>query len=104
MPSLTLSLAHRPLRIGLLVRKGVLEDVIHAATASTSLWGGIHNVILPIAEEGDSRAIDTIIRRYRVDVLTALADTQAISRVIDRHEHLRWPNFVGEKSLIQEDQ
>lgn len=93
MPSVTLSLAYRPVRIGFVIREGELDDVVRAATICTQLWGGIFNVLVPIAEGDDAAdGAKEIVRRYLVDHLIPLAESDSIARFV-RSEAERTPSF-----------
>lgn len=95
MPSFSLTVAHRPVRVGLLVRAKSAEDFLEAVSVSTSLWGGLHNPILPVAETGESPWIETIVRRYQVDVLASPSDPTAFSDIKARLGHVPWPYMMG---------
>jgi hypothetical protein len=90
MPSFSLTIAHRPVRVGLLVRAKSTEDFVEAVSVCTSLWGGLHNPILPVASD-ESPWIETIVRRYLVDVLVSASDLSAFSEVKDSFKHLLGP-------------
>lgn len=103
MPSFSLTVAHRPVRVGFLIRSGSSEDFLDAVSVSTSLWGGLYNPILPVAETGESPWIETIIRRYQIDVLVSASNPAAFSEVKDRFQHVPWPSMMGgEHPLLSE--
>jgi hypothetical protein len=105
VPTMTLSMSFRPVRIGFLVRKGSLEDVTYAASASTGLWGGLNHVILPVSSEGDSPWCESLISHFSVDVLVPVADEANIGRLVRKHAYLRWPEFnPGSSPLIRPDE
>lgn len=103
MPSFSLTVAHRPVRVGLLVRAKSADDFLEAVGVSTSLWGGLHNPILPVVETGESPWIETIVRRYQVDVLASPTDPTAFSEIKERLGHVHWPYMMGgEQPLLSE--
>jgi hypothetical protein len=103
MPSLSLSVAHRPVRLGFLVRAGSEGDFLQAVEVSTSLWGGLYNPILPVPDKGDAAWIETIVRRYQVDLLASASDPEAFPEVKEKFEHLSWPSLLfGEQPLLSE--
>lgn len=103
MPSISLSIAHRPVRVGFLVRAGSVSDFMDAVAVSTSLWGGLYNPILPVPEKGDAPWIETIVRRYQVDLLASASDPTAFQDVKEKFDHLSWPYFMsGEQPLLAE--
>ncbi len=106
MPSLNVSVAYRPLRIGFLIRSSSIEDFLYAVAVNTSLWGGLHNPILPVPEEGDFPSwIEVVIRRFQVDVLMPVTNTEPISNIVGAHRYLDSPSFYGEGNpLLQLDQ
>src|SRR6266508_5878129 len=90
MPSFSMTVAHRPVRVGLLVRAKSAEDFIEAVSVCTGLWGGLHNPILPVSA-GESPWIETIVRRFQVDVLASASDSSAFSEIKDELTHLQGP-------------
>lgn len=103
MPSLSLTVAHRPVRVGFLVRAKSADDFVDAVSVCTSLWGGLHNPILPVSQAGESPWIETIVRRYQVDVLATANDSSAFSEIKEELDHVRWPYMMaGEQPLLSE--
>ncbi len=100
MPSFSLTVAHRPVRVGLLVRAGSADDFVEAVSVCTSLWGGLHNPILPVSETGENPWIETIVRRFQVDVLAPASDSSAFSEITEGLNHLRWPFPVNEEQPL----
>ena len=99
MPSTELRLSVRPLRLAMLIRAGELPDLERAAIICSSLWGGIQNPIIPIGELTDD-AVDRLIREFRADITVAVAKTDAIAAVIERHRHLRWDAWPPDEPLV----
>lgn len=83
MPSVTFSFAYRPIRLGLVIRQGELDDVIRAATVCTQLWGGMFNVLIPVPD-GDEEATQAreLVGRYLVDNLVPLAESDALANFV----------------------
>jgi hypothetical protein len=89
MPTTTLRIAYRPIRIGFLVRAGVLDDVVDAARFNTLVWGGICNPIIALDEEGT--AAERLVQAFKVDGLVALVANERLEAFIESHPHLKWP-------------
>jgi len=89
MPSFSMTVAHRPVRVGLLVRAKSAEDFIEAVSVCTGLWGGLHNPILPVSA-GESPWIETIVRRFQVDVLASASDSSSRKASVDRPKLRSW--------------
>jgi hypothetical protein len=103
MPSFSLTVAHRPLRVGFLVRAKSTEDFVDAVGVCTSLWGGLHNPILPVLDAGESPWIETIVRRYQVDVLASGSDLLAFHEITKLYGHLQWPYTMNvDQPLLSE--
>jgi hypothetical protein len=88
MPTTSISLRHRPLRIGFLVRPDELQDLRKAAGLCTLLWGGIHNPLIPVSAPDDAFA-HQLISLFQVDVLYPVESSEAIDRFVEKHPFLR---------------
>ncbi len=44
----SVNVAYRPVRVGCLVREGVIDDVVAAAALNTMAWGGMFNPLIPV--------------------------------------------------------
>ena len=100
MPTTTVRVAYRPVRIGFLVRAGSLDDLTRAATLATWIWGGIRNPIIPLSD--DDGETDRLIAIWQVDALFAVdAEDDLSRRTIERHEHLRLPGSLGVRGLFE---
>lgn len=84
-------LQYRPVRFGLCVRQGNLQDVRQVLRLTHTLWGGRYNPIIPVTEGNlGHRLVDL----YRVDVLyPAIADDALLNGFIDRFPYLPWPDL-----------
>lgn len=111
VPTASVRIAYRPLRIGFLVRPAEMSDVVHAATWATWVWGGVCSPMIPLL--GDADAVDRLISWWNVDVLApalALADDgdgedtapqEHAQEVVRRHPHLAWPDRVEHLGLFE---
>lgn len=93
MPTVTVYLSYRPLRIGFLGRAGSVDDVVAAARLNTLLWGGRFNPIIAVEDAPESAR--RLIRDFRVDLLHPLAEDARIQALVEEHDHLRWPFGAG---------
>ncbi len=91
--TLNLLIKYRPVRIGLLVRAGNLDDLTIAAGLNTLLAGGIYNPIIPISTNTDFA--EKLIESYNVDVLHSVADTSELHAFREKYPFLVFPYFSG---------
>lgn len=61
MPTSSLHVSYRPVRVGFLVRPDVMDDFIRAVEWASAIWGGIFSPILPLLS--DDAALDALIAR-----------------------------------------
>lgn len=88
------------MRVGYLLRHDSREDFLTAVGYCTQLWGGVHNLMLPVESEKDREWVDVFIRRACVDVLVPIASSPAIDDVIENHGFLHWPTAtVGDNPM-----
>lgn len=87
----------RPVRVGFLVRADSLEDVLEAARLNTLVWGGIRNLIIPVA---DVEAGHELVKVARVDLLHPLADAPEVNEVIESFPELRPPGQLRTGQLF----
>jgi hypothetical protein len=111
VPTATVRVAYRPLRIGFLVRPGEMGDVVRAATWATWVWGGICCPIIPLLDDEDD--VDRLISRWNVDVLAPalappaggeaddLQQSGLAQEAVRRHPHLSWPRRVEHLGLFE---
>lgn len=78
----------RPVRLGLLVRSGNLEDVVEAVRLNTLVWGGIRNLIIPVngEEEGSE-----LVHAAQVDVLHPVCDSPDLDEIVESFREMRPP-------------
>jgi hypothetical protein len=101
MSSITVSFAYRPVRIGFVVRSGVMEDLARVSTVCTQAWGGVFNVVLPISEDSSFQIASELARRYLVDHLVPVATTDAIEAfVAAESERIPTFRFTGSDPLL----
>ncbi|MEK7183594.1 MAG: hypothetical protein AAB776_03085 [Patescibacteria group bacterium] len=81
------SLKYRPVRIGLLVNEGSIEELIAAASWNSILWGGLYNPIIPCG--ANQELTKSLIELFSVDVLYPVGKSEAITKVINDHPFLR---------------
>jgi hypothetical protein len=101
VPSLSLPVAFRPVRVGFLVRRGSAADLRLAIALNTAAWGGAFNPIIPVDSVGPSPWVPHLIRLFAVDVLVAVDPAPELVAVEEAHPHLRWPHYGGLQALVQ---
>jgi hypothetical protein len=101
MATTSITVKHRPNRIGLLVRPGELADLEGAAGVCSLLWGGIRNPIIPVATRYDATA-EELLKKFQIDVLFAVSDSDHIKLFIERYQYLVHPNLSA-RNLLRED-
>ena len=95
MPTTTVSIGYRPIRIGFLIKDNSLEDFLKCCKVNTLLWGGILNPIIPV---GDNPAIaQDLIDSFAVDLLLPFSTGKEIENLIAKNMHL------AERSRISKD-
>ena len=99
MSTTSASIRYRPLRIGFLVRDGVIDDLICAAGLNTLLWGGIHNPIIPVSPLKLNSA-EQFLDLFSVDVLVPVSESEAISAFMKKHEFLQPPRIYAKEEQI----
>ena len=93
MPSTNVRIAYRPVRIGFLVRRGRLDDVVRAARLATLVWGGAYNPIIAVDEDRARTA--KVIGQFRLDVLQPVVDEPLLAEAVADHPYLAWPFSVA---------
>src|SRR2546426_7775561 len=101
MPTTSLRIKYRPIRIGFLVQSGDLNALRQIAGVCSIIWGGIYNPILPIGRGREF--IDKTIKYFNVDVLTSLGTTSGdITAIMESHEFLRTPTHFGDQIFFED--
>jgi len=87
MSTITLVTRYRPVRVGLLVEAGEIDDLVEAAGINTLLWGGIFNPMITVTEGRESA--DNLIRLFRPDVLQPIGGSKSAKGVLEQYPYLR---------------
>jgi hypothetical protein len=87
MTTSNIHMSYRPARLGVLVREGNVEDIVAAANYNTIHWGGKFNPLIPVGP--DSTLTDKLIELFSVDILVSLAESEEISKTLEKHKFLR---------------
>ncbi|MDD4901728.1 MAG: hypothetical protein PHE24_01190 [Patescibacteria group bacterium] len=101
MPTTSLSIKYRPVKIGFLVRDGNIEDLVRAAEINTLLWGGVRNPIIPVSASNKD-FFDQLVKLFSVDVFFAISHTPEIDKIISDNQFLKNPNHYAE-NIFYED-
>jgi hypothetical protein len=101
MPTTSVSVQHRPVRIGFLIRPGETADLQKAAGICTLLWGGIRNPLIPIASPTDNAAI-RLISLFEIDVLYAVEHSEAIKGFLESHPFVRSPRMSAREIFVED--
>jgi hypothetical protein len=101
MATTNITVKHRPNRIGFLVRPGELADLERAASLCSLIWGGLRNPIIPV-EAKDDPAADEIIRKFQIDVLIAVDESDTIKQFVERYPYLVHPQMSA-RGLLRQD-
>ncbi|MBI3825622.1 MAG: hypothetical protein HY294_06485 [Candidatus Rokubacteria bacterium] len=100
MPTTSLTVRYRPLRIGFVVQPGDVGALVKIATLNSLLWGGIYNPILPAGQ--DSSLLKQLIELFSVDLLTPVGETAAIKAVLDSYPYLRTPGHFADEIFFED--
>jgi hypothetical protein len=84
MATVNLTVKHRPVRIGFVVRAGEAIDLGRVSSFCALLWGGMHNPVIPVASADDASA-DLLVRAFQVDVLFNTAVDDATTGFVERY-------------------
>jgi hypothetical protein len=83
MANLSVRVRYRPVRIGWCVRENNWEELRRALRYTNVLWGGKFNPIIPF----DVPHADTLVRRFRIDVLVSISEDQQLNEFVSRFSH-----------------
>jgi len=86
MPSTTLNVKYAPCRIGFLVQKDDIENLVKIAEINSLLWGGILNPIIPVG--GDDSFTENLIRSFDLDLLAPIGNSEESVIVLQKHRRL----------------
>ena len=98
--TMNLGIGFRPLRVGMLVRAGKIDDLVAAAGLNTLLAGGISNPLIPISEE--NAFAKELLERFNVDVVIAVVKDKELQAFADQFRYLAVP-FRSGSDLFMED-
>jgi hypothetical protein len=93
MPTLSLKVSYRPIRMGWCIRNENWEDLRKALRLTQTLWGGCYNPVIPVDDPGLATAL---VELFRVDALYPLADDNQLHNFIAQFPWLPWPSFYKE--------
>ena len=88
MGSLSLHVRYRPVRIGWCVESERFEHLQSALRLTHAFAGGRFNPVIPVDR---TELAEYLVDRFRVDLLFAVADTDAIAAFVQAHDYLYWP-------------
>lgn len=100
MPTASLAVRYRPLRIGFLAQHGDLDALKKIAKLNSLLWGGIYNPILSAGQ--DTRLLKQLIELFSVDLLTPVGDTPGIKAILESHPYLRTPGHFADEIFFED--
>jgi len=95
------SIKYKPLRVGFLVREGIIGDLKKAAGINCLLWGGIYNPIIPIAL-GDNAFAEQLMDLFSVDLLYVVTSSPEIEAFVARYPFLRDSGHYAEKIFYED--
>jgi hypothetical protein len=101
MATVNLTVKHRPVRIGFVVRAGEAIDLERVSSFCALLWGGMYNPVIPVASADDAAA-DLLVQAFQVDVLFNTAVNDATTGFIERYPALRHPHIYT-RDLMHRD-
>lgn len=101
MPSASISIKYKPVRIGFLVKEESLEDIVKSAGINSMLWGGIYNPIIPIKKDENIFA-EQLMNLFSVDVLYATSESSEINAFMQKYCLLRDPGHYAEKIFYED--
>jgi hypothetical protein len=99
MTTASIEVGYRPVRVGFLVREGVLDDVLIAARLSTLIWGGYGNLIVPVGDDMDAAC--EYLKQVEADVLHPIVEDSRLARVVDAFPYLRLPGEMRMRGILR---
>jgi hypothetical protein len=84
--TMNLGLGFRPLRVGIMVRAGKVDDLVTAAGLNTMLAAGISNPLIPISD--NNTFAEELLERFNVDVLIAVAEDSRLEAFAEKFRYL----------------
>src|ERR1044071_5547570 len=98
--TMNLGLGYRPLRVGLLVRQGELDDLVTAAGLNTMLAGGIFNPLIPVSD--NDTVSGKLLDAFSGHVLIVSATDTKLEAFAEKFRYLTIP-FRSSTQLLMED-
>jgi hypothetical protein len=100
MSTTSIDIAYRPCRIGFLVRRGSLQDVLSAARLNAFIWGGMTNPILPI--DDDLERSRKLVSDFKVDLLYQIVEgDRQLTAVVEAFPFLEAPSDIRMHGLLE---
>lgn len=90
MSSLSLRVRYWPIRIGWCIESKSVTQLESALRLTYAFAGGRFNPVVPV---NDTEPAESLVDRFRVDLLFPVADTEPISSFVGAHDYLHWPSF-----------
>jgi len=100
MPNTNFSIKYRPVKIGFLVQDGNIDNLVTIAKLNTLLWGGIHNLIIPVKDGGDEAI--KLIERLPLDVLHPIVETEGIRNILNKFPFLKSPRHFAYELFVED--
>lgn len=103
MTTTAFSVKYRPIRIGFLVRKNQVSDLVKAAGLNSLLWGGIYNPIIPIAPNGEDNSLaESLMKLFNPDAFYQVIESEEIQEFVNRYPFIRDPGHYAEKIFYED--
>ena len=92
---------YSPTRIGFLVRKDCIDDLVRAAELNTILWGGIFNPLIPVCPDTNS-VDDELVGAFQLDALCPVASIPRVETIPLCHPLLNLQGESRESVLVHD--
>jgi len=89
MPTSSLSVSYRSVRIGFLIKDGAIDDFVKCCEINTLLWGGIYNPIIPVGN--NDYLTRQFVRLFSVDILLPISNDPKTKSLIKDYPYLKNP-------------
>lgn len=99
MATANFNVGFRPLRVGLLVRRGIRSDLLAAIQHNTRFWGGMRNPIIEV--DSDHQRARSVLESFEIDILCAVTQDAAIQHLIDEYPWLDQPGPTRSVKLFE---
>jgi hypothetical protein len=102
MGTISVTTKYRPIRTGLLVRSGSMDQLMRAVEINTLLWGGVRNPIIPVSE--DVSDLEAYARTYHLDLLYPVdPEDEKLASLSDNVSWLQRPIGLHSKKILDRD-